>query len=271
MGSFCSKKESDGNSPQKKLNPTSNRARTGGIASIDDKILQNLGDGNVEIMKERAKVLIQEITVLDGHEAEQEMHLQQTEDSLTEAIQEGNAVLVSVLNKAVKNCKIATSKLSEKRLQMETDYYEVQGNIMDFEDAKYSAVLCSAIDTSQTMGFPLLAVSFTWLIALESLLKHKYPDKKSSEFTMSFLSSTYVPDETMTNGLSLCDHFISEAEGKIVGLATHYVVYSQTMTFSDFMDSLHHYFNQNGLNTPDKHQNIFVWVDVYPECSIHFD
>ena len=219
--------------------------------------------GNADILKTRAQVLIQEITVLEGSQAELEMQLEETNASLNEATNDGQAVAVAVLHKAVENCNVAIADISQKRLQLEIEYYEVQGDILDIEDAQYSAKLCSAIDKSQLMKFPLLAVRFTWLIALESTLKLKYPEKLSSEFTMSFLSRNYVGDETMNSGLSLCDHLISDGDGKKVGLATHYIVYSQSMHLSDFVDSLQSHFAMHGMVHRDAHEHIFVWVDIF--------
>jgi hypothetical protein len=250
MGSVWSKKTSG---DSKKSVPVPKVASAHADVCIEDE----------DMFKNRANVLIQEINVIDGLRAEQEIDLEQNEDSLDEALREGNAIAVAVLSKAVESCKIALEKTSEKRLQLETNFYEIQGDLMDIEDAKYSATLCSAIDASQAINFPLIAVKLTWLLALESLLKMNYPEKPISEVTMSFLGSTYVRDETMGNGLSLCDHFLSEGEGKIVGLATHYIVYSQSMYFTELLDSLTSYFEQNGMSTTEKHEKIFVWLDIF--------
>jgi hypothetical protein len=250
MGSVWSKKTS---SDSKKSVPIPKVASAHADVRIEDE----------DILKERANALIQEINIIDGLRAEQDIDLEQNKESLNEALREGNAMAVTVLTKAVEKCNMALATTSQKRLQLETIFYEIQGDLMDVEDAKYSAKLCSAIDASQAINFPLIAVKFTWLLALESLLNIKYPEKPISEVTMSFLSSTYVRDETMGNGLSLCDHFLSEGEGKIVGLATHYIVYSQSMYLTDLLDSLTHYFERNGMSTTEKYEQIFVWLDVF--------
>jgi hypothetical protein len=214
-------------------------------------------------LEKLAGVLIQEISVLESQEAELQQLLMQTNFDLNEAIRNGNPVAIKVLNKVVENQNVSISAIREQRLQLEIQLYETQGNISDIHDENYSAKLCSGIDLSQKLGFPLLAVKFSWLFNLETQLATRYPEIPTSEITLSFVGSTFVADETMQSGLSLCDHFVSEGEGKKVGLATHYIVYSQSMHLSDFVDALSYCFAQQGMCTPDTLENIYVWVDIF--------
>lgn len=214
-------------------------------------------------LEKLAAELIQEISVLESQDAELQELLDRTRVELNEAMSNGNAVAIGVLNKSVENQIVTISTIREQRLHLEAQLYDTQGNISDIQDENYSSKLCSAIDLSQKTGFPLLAVKFLWLLKLESLLVTKYPERSKTEFTMAFLSSCYVQDETMKNGLSLCDHFVSEGDGKRVGLATHYIVYSQTMILCDFVDSLSRSFALQGMHNPDTLENIFVWVDIF--------
>jgi hypothetical protein len=228
-------------------------------ATIDDRNASS----DMNLLQESADVLIQKIAIVEGLKSEQEQQLDELTVTLDEALDGGNAVAAAVLNKSVANLNNSISELHENILRLEIELYEIQGRIIEYHDSKYSQMLCSAIDTSQEIGFPLLAARFAWLIALESQLVKKYPGKLSSEFTMSFLSSVYVQDETEKSGMSLCDHFISEGEGRLVGLATHYIIYSQTTLLSDFNESLKRCFFQNGMTTPDTLEHIFVWVDIF--------
>jgi hypothetical protein len=261
MGSMLSRKSRDVPAEESRLKTYLDPATLASTNSaIDDK---NASSDDTDLLQGCADELIQKIAILDGLQAEKEQELDETTAILDDALDGGNAVAAAVLNKSVVNFKNGIVTLNENRLRLEIELYEIKGRIIEKEDLKYSKMLCSAIDNSQQMGFPLLAVRLTWLIALESHLKERYPHQVSKEFTMSFLSSTYVQDETQKSGMSLCDHFISEGEGKLVGLATHYVVYSQTMLLSDFNESLERSFFQNGMTTPESLQHIYIWVDIF--------
>jgi hypothetical protein len=263
MGSICTKpKTFFANAPSTKGDPSflSNRSSQ----QLDEASEGIKANQNLNALNEIASVLVQEITVLDGRQAQEEDSLEEMAIALADAHSGGNAIAVSAFNKTIEDCKLVIATIIEKRLHLETELFEIRGNISDIEDSAYSSKLCAAIDESQILKFPLLGIKLSWFFTtLESRLQAMYPDKPLSAFTMSFLSSNYVMQETQQNGLSLCDHFISEGEGKTVGLATHYVVYSQTMQLSDFKNSLENYFSQNGINTPDAFDDIFIWVDVF--------
>ncbi len=223
---------------------------------------ENREQETILALNELIRSLTADINGLDARQSELEDTLETTTVSLKEAIESGNPVAVAVLTKSVEECNVSISNINLNRLHLETELYEAEAKIFDIQDSEYSATLCSAIDTSQQLGFPLLAIRLTWLSTLQSILKTRYPETPLSEFTMSFICNVYVPDETQQSGLSLCDHFISEGEGRIVGLATHYVVYAQSMLLCDFKDSLDNLFSQNGI-TLDAQESIYIWVDVF--------
>jgi hypothetical protein len=257
MGSILSKKKQDITSKSRN-NLRSLQSRRRSIFIRDENPEQE----TINALNDLASSLIADIYGLDGQQAELEDVLETTTKSLKEAIEAGNPVAVAVLNNSAQECEIAISNIVQKRLHLETELYEVEAKKFDIEDGEYSAKLCSAIDSSQKIGFPLLAVRFTWLSTLQSTLLIQYPEMTSSDFTMTFLSAVYVQDVTKQSGLSLCDHFISEGEGRMVGLATHYVVYAQSMLLCDFKDTLENLFLQKGVPL-DAQEKIFIWVDIF--------